>query len=290
MYEIVERRQLVPDHHVLTVRAPHVANKVQPGQFVILRADEEGERIPLSVADFDREAGTVTSVFLEAGASTMKLARLETGGAIPTYMGPLGTASEIEPCGTVVLMGGCYGIGALYPIARAHRAVGNRVISILEAHTLWLLYWTERHRDIADETYLMTSDGTAGERGLSFDKLTALLDGGLTPGLVYAIGCTFLMSSAAKLAEERDLNLKVALNTVMVDGTGMCGGCRCSAGGEPKFACVDGPEFDGRAVDWEGLMARRRAYRPQELATMRRLDSSGKLASSKPSTKGPHHG
>ena len=280
MYEIVERRQIVPDHHVLTIRAPHVAAKVQPGQFIMLRGDEDGERVPLSVADFDREAGTVTSVFLEAGAATMKLARLETGGTIPTYMGPLGTASEVEHVGTVVLMGGCYGIGALYPLARAHKEVGNHVIMISEAHSGWLLYWAEKFKPLVDEYHEMTSDGSTGERGLSFDKLAELLDAGLKPDLVYSIGCTFLMSTTAELAEQRDLNLKVSLNTVMVDGTGMCGGCRCLVDGGNKFACVDGPEFDGRAVDWEGLMARRRAYRPQEAATLRRLETTGRLASS----------
>jgi NAD(P)H-flavin reductase len=280
MYEILERRQLVPDTHLLVVKAPHVARAVQPGHFIILRPDEDGERIPLSVSDFDREAGTITNVFLEAGASTMKLARLQAGDYLPSYQGPLGTPSEITPVGTVVLCGGCYGLGATYPLLRAHKAAGNRVISILEAHSAWLLYWVERHRELADEVYLATSDGSAGERGLSFDVLARLLRAGRQVDAVHAVGCTFMMQQHSLVALEREYNLRVALNPVMVDGTGMCGGCRCSVGGERKFACVDGPEFDGRQVDWDAVMARRRSYRAHELNTLRHYESRGFLQSS----------
>jgi len=281
MYEILERRQLVPDTHLLTVRAPHVARKVEAGQFIILRPDENSERIPLSVADWDREAGTVTNIFLEAGATTMKLARLNAGDTLPTYMGPLGTPSAIEPVGTVVCCGGCYGLGAVYPIVRAHQAAGNRVITILEAHTEWLLYWVERHRALTDEVHLVTSDGTSGRKGLSFDVLRDLVAGGLHVDLVHAVGCTYMMQTNTLLAIEADLHIKVALNPVMVDGTGMCGGCRCSVDGQQKFACVDGPEFDGRVVDWERLQARRKSYRAHELATLRRFESRGFLSSSR---------
>ncbi|MBI2297543.1 MAG: NADPH-dependent glutamate synthase [Armatimonadetes bacterium] len=273
MYEILERRQLVPDTHVLTVHAPHVARKVEAGQFIILRPDEDGERIPLSVADWDREAGTVTNVFLEAGATTMQLARLNAGDTLPTYMGPLGTPSEIGPVGTVICCGGCYGLGAVYPIARAHKAVGNRVISILEAHTEWLLYWVEKHRQLVDEVYTVTSDGTSGRKGLSFDVVRELVEGGLKVDLVHAVGCTYMMQASTLVAVEQELDIRVALNPVMVDGTGMCGGCRCSVDGQQKFACVDGPEFDGKQVDWERLQARRKSYRAHELAALRRFES-----------------
>jgi NAD(P)H-flavin reductase len=282
MYEVIERRQLCPDTHVLTVHAPHVARKVRAGNFIILRPDEDGERIPLSVADWDREAGTVTNVFLEAGATTMRLAQLQAGDTIPTYMGPLGTASEIEPVGTVVCLGGCYGIGALYPVVRAHKAAGNRVISVLEAHTQWLLYWRERHEAVADEVLVATSDGSAGTKGLGFDVLARLIEDGVKVDLIYAVGCTYLMETASALAADRDLDIKVALNTVMVDGTGMCGGCRCAVDGEQKFACVHGPEFDGKAVDWRALVQRRKAYRAQEIAALRRFESRGHLLSSRP--------
>jgi ferredoxin--NADP+ reductase len=189
----------------------------------------------------------------------------------------------------VVCLGGCYGIGALYPVARAHRDAGNHVVSILEAHTQWMLYWQERHQAVADEVYLATSDGSAGHRGLAFDLLQTMVETGRQVDQVYAVGCTFMMQSAARLAEDKDLSLKVALNTVMVDGTGMCGGCRCTVDGEPKFACVNGPEFDGRAVDWEVLLKRRRAYRAQEIASLRRYESRGHLLSSRPLPQEPRH-
>lgn len=280
MYEIIERRQLVPDTHVLTVHAPHVARKVQAGQFIILRPNEEGERIPLSVADWDREAGTVTNIFLEAGATTMELAKLNAGDTLPTYMGPLGTPSTIELGKTAVVCGGCYGIGASYPIVRAYHEAGNPVLSLLEAHSTWLLYWVERHESVADRVYLSTSDGSRGRKGLSFDVLAELLDEGLEVGAVHAVGCTFMMQQHSLVAEHGDLNLKVALNPVMVDGTGMCGGCRCTVDGEQKFACVDGPEFDGRLVDWNKLQARRRSYTAQEVAALMRHESRGFLQSS----------
>lgn len=286
MVRILERSDLVPDHHLLVVEAPQVARTVQPGQFVILRPDEQSERIPVSVSDFDREAGTVTCVFLEAGATTMKLARLNAGDTLPTFMGPLGTPSDVGPVGrdggpgTVVCCGGCYGIGAVYPLVRAYKEAGNRVVSVLEAHSHWLLYWVDKHRAVADEVHVVTSDGSSGRKGLSFDLLQEWAAQKRPMHRIHAVGCTFMMSQATAAVESLDAEFKVALNPVMVDGTGMCGGCRCSVNGEKKFACVDGPEFDGRGVDWDGLVARRRAYRAQELAALRRHESRGFLLSS----------
>jgi len=286
MVRILERSDLVPDHHQLVVEAPQVARTVQPGQFVILRPDEQSERIPISVSDFDRAAGTVTCVFLEAGATTMKLARLRAGDTLPTFMGPLGTPSEIGGVGrdggpgTVVCCGGCYGIGAIYPLVRAYKEAGNRVISVLEAHSHWLLYWVDKHRAVADEVHVVTSDGSSGRKGLSFDLLREWTAQKRPMHRIHAVGCTFMMSQATAAVESLDAEFRVALNPVMVDGTGMCGGCRCQVKGEKKFACVDGPEFDGRGVDWDGLVARRRSYRAQELAALRRHESRGFLLSS----------
>ena len=285
MYEILERRLLVPDTHELTIHAPAVAAKVQPGQFIIIRPDETSERIPLSVSDWDRDAGTVTSVFLEAGATTMKLAKLRPGDTVPTYMGPLGVISDIGPLGTVVCCGGCYGAGALYPIVRAHKEAGNRVIVVLEAHSEWLLYWVDKHRALADEVHLITSDGSSGEKGLSFDLVERWLAEGQTIDRIHAIGCSFMMQHNSEQALKAQVPIKVSLNTVMVDGTGMCGGCRCSVGGERKFACVDGPEFDGDAVDWQLLRDRRRSYRQHEIATLRTYESRGFLSSSRGGTE-----
>ncbi|MCC7495060.1 MAG: sulfide/dihydroorotate dehydrogenase-like FAD/NAD-binding protein [Fimbriimonadaceae bacterium] len=280
MYRIVERRQLVPDTHLLVVEAPHVARKVQAGQFIILRPHDEGERIPLSVADWDRDAGTVTSVFLEAGASTMQLAKLQPGDTLPTYMGPLGTVAEVERVGTVVCCGGCYGIGALLPIVRAHKEAGNEVICILEAHSSWLLYWVDRHREVADQVHVVTSDGSAGDKGLSFDILQQRFDAGQPIDAIHAIGCTFMMERNSLAALAKQTPIRITLNPVMVDGTGMCGGCRCVVNGERKFACVDGPEFDGREVDWTALVERRKSYRAQEIASLQQYESRGFLGSS----------
>jgi ferredoxin--NADP+ reductase len=269
MYKILQREMIIPNMHILTVEAPHVARKVKAGQFIILRPDERGERIPLSVADWDRKTGAVTSVFLEVGTTTSKLARLNAGETIPTYAGPLGKPTEIDSYGTVICAGGCYGIGAIYPIIRALKEAGNRVIALIEAHSDFLLYWEDRLRQAADQVYVTTTDGTKGEKGLSDVPLRRLILSGERVDRVITIGCTFIMQMNSEITRPYGIPTKVALNPIMIDGTGMCGGCRCAVGGETKFACVDGPEFDGHAVDWKVLVNRRRAYTDDEITTMR---------------------
>jgi len=267
--EIVEQRMLVPNLNVITVRAPAVARKIQPGQFVILRADDHGERMPLTVADWDREAGTVSSVFMQVGVSTHKLAALQAGDTLPTYVGPLGRPLEMKNFGTVVLSGGCYGIGSLYPAARELKALGNKVIAVIEARSSFLLYWVEKFRAVTDEVIVATFDGSRpGKKGEGPEVLRQFLASGKQAvDRIYAIGCTFMMYETARLTKEFGVKTIVSLNPIMVDGTGMCGACRVVVGGQTKFACVDGPDFDAHEIDWELLLSRRKPYLAQEAAS-----------------------
>ncbi len=267
--EIVEQRMLVPNLNVITVRAPAVARKIQPGQFVILRADDHGERMPLTVADFDREAGTVSSIFMQVGISTHKLAALQAGDTLPTYVGPLGRPLEMKNFGTVVLSGGCYGIGSLYPAARELKALGNKVIAVIEARSSFLLYWVEKFRAVTDEVIVATFDGSRpGKKGEGPEVLRQFLASGKQPvDRIYAIGCTFMMYETARLTKGFGVKTIVSLNPIMVDGTGMCGACRVVVGGQTKFACVDGPDFDAHEIDWDLLLSRRKPYLTQEAAS-----------------------
>lgn len=264
MYEIVQRRMIVPNLHELVVRAPAVARSVAPGQFVIVRVEEHGERVPLSVADWDAEAGTVTSIFMQVGASTAKLARLKPGDAIPTYAGPLGRKTEIGAFGTVVCVGGCYGIGSIYPIARDLKRAGNKVYAFLEARGGYLLYWEDKLTAVSDGVFIVTRDGTKGRKG-HIDALPEIVTAaGLKPDRVIVNGCTFLLMRTSALTKALGWKTIVSMNPIMIDGTGMCGGCRVTVGGEVKFACVDGPEFDARQVDFVELARRNRAYKDHE--------------------------
>ncbi len=270
MYKIIERRMIVPNMHVFTVLAPAVAESVNPGNFIIVRPDEAGERIPLSVADWDREAGTVTSVFMQVGASTAKLARLKSGGVIPTYAGPLGQETEIGHFGTVLCIGGCYGIGSIYPVARALRQAGNIVHVLLEARSSYLLFWEDRFAKVADRVWILTRDGTKGQKG-HLSRLPEMMQrAGLVPDRVIVNGCTFQMMRASMITKPLGWKTIVNMNPIMIDGTGMCGVCRLSVGGKTKFACVDGPDFDGHEIDWEEFLARRKSYNPEEVDPLRR--------------------
>jgi ferredoxin--NADP+ reductase len=261
---ILKRQPLVPNLQLLTVRAPTVASKIQPGQFVVVRADEYGERIPLTVADWDRDGGTVSCVFMQVGTSTYKLGRLKEGDVLPTFVGPLGKVLELDEWGTVLCAGGCYGIGSIYPVARALKEKGNQVILLIEGRSQFLLYWLERLEAISDRLIIATHDGSMGEKDgyprMVGDLLQA--DGGVDR--VIAIGCTYMMYEMAQHTRPFGVKTIVSLNPVMIDGTGMCGACRVSIGGETKFACVDGPDFDAHQVDWDLLLSRRKAYLEHE--------------------------
>lgn len=277
MYDVIERRMIVPNLHEFTVRAPAVAESVKPGQFVIMRADDRGERIPLSVADWDRDAGRVTSIFMQVGGSTAKLARLKPGGVIPTYAGPLGKPSLIDSFGVVLCIGGCYGIGSIYPIARALKEAGNKVYTLLEARGAFLLYWEDRLAGVSDGLFIITRDGSKGQKG-HIDKMPEMMrQAGITPNLVIVNGCTYLMMRASLLTKPLGWKTIVNMNPIMIDGTGMCGVCRLSVGGKMKFACVDGPEFDGHEIDWVEFLARRKSYNPEEIDPLRRSSCASRF-------------
>lgn len=264
MNKIAACDMVVPNIHLLTVEAPGMPGKLQAGHFVMVRADEFGERIPLTVADWDEQAGTVTCALMQAGRSTRKLAAMKAGDRVSTFVGPLGKPLQIEKFGTVVCAGGCYGIGSIYPAARAMKAAGNRVITLIEARGRYLVYWEDKLREASDVLMVSTSDGSTPCRGRNSDRLRALIGDGEEIHRVIAMGCTFMMADISETTRPSQIPTRVSLNTVMVDGTGMCGACRVEVDGSTRFACVDGPDFDGHAVNWDLLRTRRRAYYHQE--------------------------
>ena len=263
MYKILDREDYSDDVYMQVIEAPAIAAACQPGQFVILRIDEEGERIPLTIADFDRAAGTITIVVQAIGKSTRQLQKLGKGDALANFIGPLGIPSQIEKVGTVICAGGGIGVAPIYPIARALKEAGNKIISIVAARNQSLLLWEDRMREISDEIIVTTDDGSRGRHCLVTEPLKELCEAGGVD-LVYAIGPGIMMKFCAKTTQAYGVKTLVSLNSIMVDGTGMCGACRCSVGGETKFVCVDGPEFDGHQVDFDLLLARQRQYLPQE--------------------------
>jgi ferredoxin--NADP+ reductase len=268
MHKVVERTRIVPNIHLLRVEAPDVVRKLQPGNFVIIKIDELAERIPLTAADWDEKTGIITIVFMTVGASTHRLAKLEAGDEIEACVGPLGREMEVGKFGTVAIVMGCYGIGAVLPIARAMKRAGNRVIVVMEARTKDLLYWDEKYLEFADRVVLATfgasSDGS--ERGP--DTLEKLVRAGESIDRVVAMGCTYMMMRTAEATRPHGIKTIVSLNPVMIDGTGMCGVCRCTVGGKTRFACVDGPDFDGHEVDWQELAFRRRSYLDEEVRAL----------------------
>lgn len=269
MFKIVASRMIAPNMHLLTLEAPAIAREAQPGQFAILRAEEEGERIPLSIADWDTDLGTVTVIFMNIGSTTNRLAALEAGTFIPTVVGPLGNCTEVEHYGTVLCIGGCYGIGSIFPIARALKKKGNRVITLIEGRSSYLFYWEERLRNVSDKLIHITRDGTKGYRGHVSSLPDILRDIDETPDRVIINGCTFLMKRGSDVTRPMEIPTWVSLNPIMIDGTGMCGVCRVSIGSTTKFACVDGPDFDGHQVDWKELLQRRKTYMQEEVVPLR---------------------
>jgi len=264
MYEILEKKVMSETVKLMKIKAPRVAKKAKAGQFIILRIDEKGERIPLTIADFDREKGTVTVIFMEVGKTTKQLGTLNVGDYLMNFVGPLGVPSEIEDYGTVVCIGGGVGIAPLYPIVRELKNAGNYVISILGARNEKLLMLEKEIKDNSDELHICTDDGSKGHKGFVSDVLQKLIDEGKEINIVWAIGPVIMMKVVAGVTKKYDLKTIVSLNPIMVDGTGMCGGCRVSIGGETKFACVDGPEFDGHLVDFDNLMLRNRRFTCEE--------------------------
>jgi NAD(P)H-flavin reductase len=273
LYKILEKRELVPNIHLVKVSAPAVAKKARPGQFVIITVDEKGERIPITIADWDQEEGSVTIVFMEVGTTTQRFALLSAGDSIHSFVGPLGMPAHIENVGTVVCVGGCYGIAAMMPIARAMREVGNKVISIIEARSKYLLFWEDELGKVSDQLIVTTGDGSYAPQGWIPDQLKQLFDSGEKVDLIFAIGCTYMMKLTSETSKPFGIKTVVHLNSIMVDGTGMCGCCRVSVGGETKFACVDGPEFDGHQVDWDVLLSRQRGYQDEEIRSLQEWET-----------------
>ena len=264
MYEILEKKLMSETVKLMKIKAPLVAKKAKAGQFIILRIDEKGERIPLTIANYDRKEGTVTVIFMEVGKTTKQLGTLKVGDKLLNFVGPLGQASEIEKYGTCVMIGGGVGIAPLYPIVREIKQAGNYVISILGARNEKLLMLEDEIEEYSDELYICTDDGSKGHKGFVSDVLQKIIDDGKEVNVVWAIGPVIMMKVVASLTKKYDLKTIVSLNPIMVDGTGMCGGCRVSIGGETKFACVDGPEFDGHLVDFDNLMLRNRRFVSEE--------------------------
>ncbi len=264
MYEILKKQVLSKDVKLMKIKAPMVAKKAKPGQFIILRIDETGERIPLTIADYDRKKGTITIIFMEVGKTTIELGKLKEGDKLLNFAGPLGVPSEIEKFGTVICIGGGVGIAPLYPIIRALKDAGNKVISILGARNKDLLMLEDEIEEFSDELLIATDDGSKGHKGFVSDVLQSLIDKDTEIDVVWAIGPVIMMKVVADLTRKYDLKTVVSLNPIMVDGTGMCGGCRVTVGDETKFACVDGPEFDGHLVDFDNLMLRNRRFVKEE--------------------------
>ncbi len=261
MAKILHKEKLAENVFLMRLEAPLIAEERQAGQFIMLQTDEDlGERIPLTIADADIEEGSITIIFQVVGKSTKELALFKEGDDIPVLVGPLGKPTHLDNFGTVVCVGGGIGVAPLHPIAQAMKKAGNKVITIIGARTKDLLILEDEMREIADEFIVCTDDGSYGRKALVTEPLKELCERDPKPNLAVAIGPPVMMKFCAKTTEPYEVETLVSLNTVMVDGTGMCGGCRVSIDGEPKFVCVDGPEFDGHKVDFENMVSRMSSY------------------------------
>lgn len=273
MYPILTKQRLSEAIVLMVVHAPHVARNARPGQFVIVIVDEQGERIPLTIADHDQQAGTITLVIQEIGKSTKQMGQMAAGEGFYSIAGPLGHPTEIATFGTVACVAGGVGIAPMYPIARALKAAGNHVVSIIGARNRELLFWEDKMAAVSDELIVCTDDGSYGRKGVVTAPLKELLEA--RPGeikKVWAIGPTIMMKFVSLTTQPFGVETIVSLNTIMIDGTGMCGGCRVPMTDGAKFVCVDGPEFDGHTVDWNGLLSRMQFYRGEEQLAVARWE------------------
>ena len=264
MFKITEKRDLNEAVVLMSVEAPLVAKKAQAGQFIIFRVDEQGERVPLTIADYDREKGTVTIIFQKVGRSTMLLAQKQPGEYIADFVGPLGKPTHFGEVKKVAVVGGGVGCAIAYPQAKALHAMGVEVDLIAGFRSKDIVILEEEMQAVCTNFHLTTDDGTSGEKGFVTDKLRSLIEGGSRYDLVIAIGPVPMMKFVCAVTKEYEIPTLVSLNPIMIDGTGMCGGCRVTVGGQTRFACVDGPDFDGHQVDFDELMKRNATYRKQE--------------------------
>jgi len=260
--KIIYKEQLSEEIFLIKVHSPPIASERKPGQFVIVQIDSDfGERIPLTIADADITDGSITLIFQTVGKTTHKLAELKEGDHIENLVGPLGNPTHIEKFGTTVCVGGGIGVAPLYPIAKAMKEAGNKVISIIGARNKSLIFWENKLKLISDEIIVCTDDGSYGRKALVTEPLKEICTKTPQPDMVVAIGPPIMMKFCAETTRPFNIPTVVSLNTIMIDGTGMCGGCRVTVGGETKFVCVDGPEFDGHKVDFDNMMKRLNAYR-----------------------------
>ena len=269
MFKILQKQELSENITLFDIDAKDIAKKAEPGNFILLKIHEQGERIPLTIADFDRVKGTLTIVFHKVGKTNYHLGTLNEGDFISDIVGPLGTPSHIENLGKVVCIGGGVGIAPVYPVTRALKHAGNSVYSIIGARSKSLLFWEDKMRDVSDELIVTTDDGSYGRKTVVTVPLEELLKENKDIKLVVAIGPAIMMKFVCKTTEKYNVKTVVSLNSIMVDGTGMCGGCRVDVGGETKFCCVDGPEFDGHKVNFDLLMERQKMYLEDEKEALR---------------------
>lgn len=274
MYKIIRKENLSTNIYLFEVEADKIAKKAEPGQFIIVRKDDKAERIPLTIADFSRERGTITLIFQIVGASTTQLAQMEAGEHLLDVVGPLGEPSEIENYGTVVCIGGGVGIAPIHPIARALKEAGNKVISIIGARNKDILFWRDEMKAVSDELLITTDDGSEGQKGFVTDVLKEVMEKEKV-AQIWAIGPMIMMKNVAATTKPSGIKTIVSLNPIMVDGTGMCGACRVSVGEDTKFACVDGPEFDGHLVDWDLAMKRSQSFILEEKLSMEHHKNCG---------------
>ena len=266
MYQILKKRRLSSNVVLLVIDAPYVAKKAEPGQFIILRVDAEGERFPLTISEYDREKGTITIVVQEVGATTIKLGQMEEGDCLHDFVGPLGIASELEGYKRAAVVGGGLGCAIAYPQAKKLHELGCKVDLIAGFKNTDAIILEDEMRAASTNLYVMTDDGSNGNKGFVTTKLQELLEAGEKYDVVIAIGPMIMMKFVSETTRPFGVKTIVSMNTIMVDGTGMCGGCRLTVGGETKFACVDGPDFDGHQVDFDEAMRRAAIYKPQEQA------------------------
>ena len=262
-YKILAKKEICPNQFEITVEAPYVVRNAQAGQFIIFRADENGERVPLTIADVDKEKGELTLVFMSVGYSTKKLAALNVGEEIHDIVGPLGKPTDIKKYGTVVCLAGGYGAAPCYLIAKAFKEAGNKVYMIMGARTKELIFWADKMKDACTELFITTDDGTMGEKGFVTQVLEKIINREKVDYAI-AVGPMPMMRAVADLTRDKGIYTEASMNPIMVDGTGMCGACRVTVGGEVKFACVDGPDFDAHKIDFDEVINRTKIYKDQE--------------------------
>jgi ferredoxin--NADP+ reductase len=282
MPRVLDNVQIGPLNWKMRVDVPKLVSKASPGQFVIVRVNERGERVPMSIAGLNRDDGVLTIIYQVVGKTSALMTTVPAGGEILDCVGPLGLPTHVENWGTAVVVGGGIGIAPIYPIAQAWKAAGNKLHTIIGARSKEIIFYEDEHRRVADKLHICTDDGSYGHHGFVSDVLKQILDSGEKIGMIMAIGPVPMMRVVANLTRSYNVPTWVSLNPLMVDGTGMCGGCRVALGNTTKFACVDGPDFDGHQVDFDLLTKRLAAYKEQERESMHRFleDPGCKLAGS----------